>query len=110
MAAVKKRPSSNRDLARRVHRLEEALRRIAAELESCGIMLPASRSRDIPELRNLTPREYEVLSHLKQGARVPTIARRLQISASTVRNHLRSAFVKLHVNSQAELMEKLQGE
>ncbi len=106
--ASAKRKATNKDLADRVRQLEGALLRIAAELESCGLMSPAVPRRDLPELRTLTPREQEVLSHLRRGARVPTIAHRLDISASTVRNHLRSIFQKLGVNSQAELMEKLQ--
>ena len=39
--------------------LEEALERIAAELESCGFMSPATQRRDLPELRSLTQRETD---------------------------------------------------
>jgi len=53
----------------------------------------------------LSRREQEVLSELRNGGRVSTIARRLSISPTTVRNHLQRIFFKLGVHSQAELIE-----
>ena len=112
MAAAKGKKPTYNDLRKRVRQLEESLWRIGAELETCGITLgpiklPGS-GKIPPALYTLTRREHEVLSHLRRGARVPSIARRLQISPSTVRNHLQSIFRKLGVGSQAELLEKLQ--
>jgi DNA-binding NarL/FixJ family response regulator len=46
------------------------------------------------------------LSRLLEGARVSTIASELQISESTVRNHLSTIFQRFGVHSQAELIEK----
>ncbi len=53
----------------------------------------------------LSRREREVVAELTRGGRVPTIAQRLSISPTTVRNHLQRIFWKLGVHSQAELVE-----
>jgi PAS domain S-box-containing protein len=55
----------------------------------------------------LSRREREVLADIAQGDRVPLIATRLFISQSTVRNHLSSAFRKLNVSDQQELVALL---
>jgi DNA-binding CsgD family transcriptional regulator len=59
--------------------------------------LPASLSR----------REREITALLLDGHRVATIAQRLSLSPHTVRNHLRSIFIKLNVTSQSELIVAL---
>ena len=101
------------ELSQRVRALEETLLRVSAELESCGITtrLISAPTQDelLPELRSLTRRENEILWHLRRGKRVPSIARQLHISPSTVRNHLKSIFRKLDVGSQTELLDKLGG-
>lgn len=51
----------------------------------------------------LSDREAQVVRLLVSGHGVPTIARLLFISQSTVRNHLSAVFRKLRVNSQEEL-------
>ncbi|MDT7544671.1 MAG: hypothetical protein QOE99_781, partial [Actinomycetota bacterium] len=61
-------------------------------------------SMDLPELHQLTTREYEIVVRLSSGERIPTIARGLFLSESTVRNHLTSVYRKLGVRSQIELM------
>lgn len=53
----------------------------------------------------LSRREQEVLDELRNGGRVATIANKLSISPTTVRNHLQRIFWKLGVHSQAELVE-----
>lgn len=55
----------------------------------------------------LTPRETEVATLLLQGERVSTIAASLGLSRSTVRAHLASAFAKLDVHSQPELVKRI---
>ena len=111
MAAAQDKKPTYDDLRKRVRQLEESFWRIGAELEICGITLgliePPERGEILPALRSLTRRESDVLWHLRRGARVPSIARRLQVSSSTVRNHLKSIFRKLGVRSQADLLEKL---
>lgn len=57
----------------------------------------------------LSPREAEILALAGQGLRVATIARTLDISPSTVRNHLSAIFRKAQVKNQAELIEWLRG-
>jgi DNA-binding CsgD family transcriptional regulator len=52
----------------------------------------------------LSRRELEVVTLLLDGLRVPLIARTLWITQSTVRNHLTSAYQKLGVSSQQELI------
>ena len=58
-------------------------------------------------LKQLTPREQEILQHLHEHHRVPAIAQMLYISPHTVRNHLKSIYRKLRVKSQVELMMQI---
>lgn len=53
----------------------------------------------------LSARERQVVELLANGARVSTIAQRLQLSPHTVRNHLKSVFRKLNLHGQHELFE-----
>ncbi len=94
----------------RVAELEQRLQRIAREVEAAGIIdgfssLPDPES--IPGLRDLTSRQWEILTRLLRGERVPTIARHMYLSQSTVRNHLATIFRKVGVHSQPELLERL---
>ena len=57
-------------------------------------------------LGRLSERERDVVGAVLAGSRVSTIARRLAVSPSTVRSHLSSAFKKLRVSSQGELIER----
>jgi DNA-binding NarL/FixJ family response regulator len=58
----------------------------------------------------LSAREIEVVTRLVAGDRVPTIARALFLSQSTVRNQLSSVFTKTGVHSQQELLDRLRNE
>jgi DNA-binding NarL/FixJ family response regulator len=70
--------------------------------------LRRSRDRDLKRLgANLSVREREILDAMGRGQRVAAIARALQISPHTVRNHLKSIFRKLEVHSQVELLGRL---
>jgi DNA-binding NarL/FixJ family response regulator len=53
----------------------------------------------------LTAREREIVELMANGARVVTIARQLELSPHTVRNHLKSVFRKLNLRGQHELFE-----
>ncbi|MCU1340559.1 MAG: Response regulator containing a CheY-like receiver domain and an DNA-binding domain [Actinobacteria bacterium] len=60
-----------------------------------------------PAPRALSVRQLEITRRLAAGERVPTIARGLGISGSTVRNHLAAIYRKVGVHSQAELLALL---
>jgi DNA-binding CsgD family transcriptional regulator len=97
-------------LSDRVVELEDHLHRILSEIQAAGIT-PYGRdvvSSETPGLESLSTRELEIISRMLQGERVPTIARRLGLSAGTVRNHLSSIYQKVGIHSQAELIEALQ--
>ena len=92
----------------RVADLELRLRRIGAEVRAAGLIDAAAMpALQHPELSELSARQWEILSRLLEGERVPSIARNLFISPSTVRNHLSMIFQRFGVHSQAELLEKL---
>lgn len=55
---------------------------------------------DLERIKQLSPREWEVLSHLADGLRAAEISGLLFVSITTVRSHIRSILVKLGVNSQ----------
>jgi two-component system NarL family response regulator len=55
-------------------------------------------------LAALTPREREVLSLLVEGAGRNEVAKRLQLSANTVRTHLQSLMSKFGVHSTLEVV------
>jgi DNA-binding NarL/FixJ family response regulator len=61
------------------------------------------------ERGRLSPRECEVIDELARGRRVREAACALGLSTNTVRNHLKSIFVKLGVSSQVQLLGRLAG-
>jgi DNA-binding NarL/FixJ family response regulator len=94
----------------RLPEMEMRLRRIAREVQAAkGDSGPEEGSgrRSTDNLRDLTPREWEVVGLLLAGERVPSIARSLFLSQSTVRNHLSSVFRKTGMHSQQELLRRL---
>ena len=89
--------------------LEDHLRRIALEVRAAGVgraFHDDAFDIPLPAIEGLTNRQWEVLTHLLQGARVPSIARELCLSQSTVRNHLAAIFERVGVRSQVELLER----
>lgn len=56
---------------------------------------------------DLTPREYEVAKLAAEGLHNGEIAKRLVVTESTVRAHLRAIFQKLDIDRRAKLAEKL---
>lgn len=96
--------------ADRASELERVLRHIAADLEAAGLLQSAARLPDIdriPGVEALSSRQWEIVTRLLRGERVPRIARAMYLSPSTVRNHLSTIFRRLGVHSQAELIDHL---
>ena len=57
----------------------------------------------------LTEREEQILSLLSQGLQYKEIASKLDVGVSTVRTHLHTIYVKLHVTSRTEAVVKFLG-
>lgn len=97
----------NSDSSQRADILEQHLFRIAAELDASGVLQRVGdfpNPSHLPELAELTSRQWEVLRRLMRGQRVPTIASEMFLSQSTVRNHLSAIFERFGVHSQTELL------
>jgi two-component system nitrate/nitrite response regulator NarL len=58
-------------------------------------------------LRQLSPRERQILHALYHGQRPATIAERCGIAIATVRSQIRSILIKLDVHSQLEAVALL---
>ena len=63
-------------------------------------------ARDDPGAPLLTPREVEILALVGDGASNKAVARRLGISAHTVKFHLEAVFRKLGVTTRAEAVAR----
>lgn len=86
--------------------LDAALRAVSVGLR---VSLPASPSgfaEAEPARPLLTPRELEILACLGEGMSNKAVARRLGISAHTVKFHLEAVFTKLNATSRAEAVAK----
>lgn len=106
--ALAARPDE-RKLRERIGQIEHHLARIAQEVETTGVvtLVATPEPSSVPGLDDLTPRQWEIVARLMRGERVPTIARAMFLSPSTVRNHLAVIYRKVGVGSQAELLELL---
>ena len=54
----------------------------------------------------LTPRQREILTLLAEGTPVKTVAQKLGLMETTVRNHVRLLFVALEAHSQLEAVAR----
>ena len=91
-------------------KLEQHLWRIGLEVRAAGFLPEVPRSLPVKlpaEFAELSSRQWEIVTRLVRGERVPDIARAMFLSPSTVRNHLTMAFRKFGVHSQAALLAKL---
>lgn len=94
----------------RADKLERLLWSIAGEIEASGVLQGIGQAPDLvhlPEARALSTRQWEILTRLARGERVPTIAEELFLSQSTVRNHVSAILSRFGVKSQAELLSLL---
>lgn len=90
--------------------LEQHLWKIAAEVEASGILQNLVDLPDpqlLTQIGTLSTRQWDVLSRLMRGERVPMIAKELFVSQSTIRNYLTAIFQKFGVHSQGELLNLL---
>ena len=81
--------------------LDAALRAVAVGLR---VSLPEGGEAEARPL--LTPRELEILACLGEGLSNKAVARRLGISAHTVKFHLEAVFAKLGASSRADAVAR----
>lgn len=60
-------------------------------------------------MRELTPREFELMGLVRQGYSNKQIATKLEISEQTVKNHLSNIFLKLNVYNRITAINELFG-
>jgi two-component system nitrate/nitrite response regulator NarL len=103
LACVLPRSATPRQVAAAAAAVAEGLvvRAPNALREPIGFALPEPPMRKL-----LTPREAEVLAAVGQGLSNKAIARRLGISAHTVKYYLEAVFQKLEVKSRAEAVTR----
>ncbi|WP_157408021.1 helix-turn-helix domain-containing protein [Actinomadura atramentaria] len=113
-------PPTMAELAREAIAHLEGLARVVARMQ--GLTEPAPAGRPVenggrpdsdglppgsPHLDRLTRREREVLALLVRGMPNRRIARSLNITDATVKNHLHAVFVKLGVADRTEAVAKV---
>ena len=65
------------------------------------------QTKNKPELlEKITPRQVDIIQGLAEGLSYKMIADRLQISIETVRDHIKTIYRKLQVNSRGEVVRK----
>ena len=83
--------------------LDAALRAVAVGLR---VSLPPDGFTETDARPLLTPRELEILACLGEGLSNKAVARRLGISAHTVKFHLEAVFAKLGASSRADAVAR----
>ena len=97
------------ELETRTELLEDRLQEIAGLVSDPTGETPAVGFGLQNRFRGLSRREVEIVRLLAEGRRVAAIARDLDLSVHTVRNHLRAIFRKLELHSQEELLDAVRG-
>lgn len=72
-------------------------------------VMESFRQKEVLQSEHLTERENGLLQKLAEGLRYKEIAEELNISAETVRTHIRNIYQKLQVQSRTEAINKLRG-
>lgn len=75
-----------------------ASRLFSSVAESCAPKHP----RPTPPAPHLTPRETEIVALIEEGLSNKEIARNLEISTQTVKNHVHNVLEKLHLHRRSE--------
>ena len=68
---------------------------------------PPPREKTEDGKSSLSRREKEILELIAKGQRNKEVAAKLFIAESTVKSHLHNIFVKLHVTSRIEALNKI---
>jgi two-component system, NarL family, nitrate/nitrite response regulator NarL len=100
LPGVLPRAASARQIAAAVAAVAEGLKVRDSAATPQGPEIPAVAAPQVGS--SLTPRELEILGLVGCGMSNKAIARRLNISAHTVKYHLEAVFAKLSVRSRAE--------
>jgi DNA-binding CsgD family transcriptional regulator len=87
--------------------LQAGLRQIPVDARATAETEAFANAETHRLLRKLAAREVDVVFELLKGNRVSAIAQTLYLSQGTVRNHLSSAYRKLGVRNQQELLDLL---
>jgi DNA-binding CsgD family transcriptional regulator len=113
IAGVLPRAATDRQVAAALHAIAAGLTVRAGLAESGFAALDdVTEDRPGPSLREdagpimLTPREMEILASVGEGLSNKAVARRLGISAHTVKFHLEAVFGKLQARTRAEAVAK----
>jgi|GEM_PF-6947681 len=85
--------------------LDRTARRVARRDAAVSGLPDAPADSNDADVQSLSMREWDVAKRLVAGLRAPAIARELDISVHTVRNHLKSCYRKLGVHSQSDLID-----
>ena len=93
--------------AARAAELERHLQRIGEEVHAARVVHSVEAPVVGGRLDTLTHRQWDIVTRLLRGERVPGIAASLHLSQNTIRNHLTAIFQKYGVHSQSELIEHL---
>ncbi|MCU1476923.1 MAG: modulated LuxR family transcriptional regulator [Subtercola sp.] len=112
----------NERITQRSRRASAELRRAATVLEKIGSgasglsampAAPSGATTDTPDAGSaggnsmfMTPREWEVLEHVADGATNRVIAQRMSLSEDTVKTHMRGVLHKLQVTSRGAAVAK----
>ncbi|MDQ1687740.1 MAG: hypothetical protein QOK42_715 [Frankiaceae bacterium] len=94
----------------RASRFEGHLWRIAMEVQAARIGGRASFGEAwwaVPEVAELSERQAEIVRRVVRGERVGEIALALNVTESTIRNHLSGIYQKFGVHSQSAFLSKL---
>ncbi len=94
------------ELVRAIHRVVAGHGALAPEVTPRVMQAAARRPPEPSPAGILSPREQEVLHALAQGATTGEIARRLVISESTVKTHVRHILEKLDATTRAEAVAR----
>ncbi|HEY2133914.1 MAG TPA: response regulator transcription factor [Acetobacteraceae bacterium] len=102
LPGVLPRAASARQIAAAVAAIAEGLRVRGTAFPATATRIPPNGGDAPATGASLTPRELEILGLVGGGMSNKAIARRLGISAHTVKYHLEAVFAKLGVRSRAE--------